>query len=158
MSKQGHSHYFHLHARAPPTEVPGWVDERIPELELELTSNSNSGIELTPTLPRNYNWNLRNWIWNWNLLWVVELELEVQLNWKNGTDPNPGCQAVWWMHKGRNLLRPVAGCLAMWSWRGSCVTQIWGLGCDHRFMLFLFATMGFHIAWSGIFWTPIFVL
>ena len=29
MSKQGHSHYFHLHARVPPTEVPGWVDERI---------------------------------------------------------------------------------------------------------------------------------
>ena len=32
MSKQGHSHYFHLHARAPPTEVPGWVDERMPSV------------------------------------------------------------------------------------------------------------------------------
>ena len=26
---QGRSHYFHLHARAPPTEMPGCVDERI---------------------------------------------------------------------------------------------------------------------------------
>ena len=31
MSKQGPSHYFHLHARAPPTAVPGCVDKRIYE-------------------------------------------------------------------------------------------------------------------------------
>ena len=29
MSKQGPGHYFHLHARVPPTAVPGYVDERI---------------------------------------------------------------------------------------------------------------------------------
>ena len=29
MNKEGPSHYFHLHARAPPTAVPGCVDERI---------------------------------------------------------------------------------------------------------------------------------
>ena len=51
-----------------------------------------------------------------------------------------------------------AGCLAMWSWRESCVTKIWGSGHDHGFVLFLFATTGFHIARSGIFWTPTFVL
>ena len=41
---------------------------------------------------RNWNWNLQNWNWNWNLSWVVELELkiaELELNWKNGIDPNP---------------------------------------------------------------------
>ena len=29
MSKQGPSHYFHLYVRAPPTAVPGCVDERM---------------------------------------------------------------------------------------------------------------------------------
>ena len=29
MNKSGPSHYFHLHARAPPTEVPGCEDERM---------------------------------------------------------------------------------------------------------------------------------
>ena len=29
MNKQRPSHYFHLHARASPTVVPGWEDERI---------------------------------------------------------------------------------------------------------------------------------
>ena len=29
MCKYGPGHYFHLHARAPPTAVPGCVDERI---------------------------------------------------------------------------------------------------------------------------------
>ena len=42
----------------------------------------------------------------------------------------------------------------MWDWPESCVTKIWGLSHDHGFVLFLFATMGFHIARSGIFWTP----
>ena len=54
-----------------------------------------------------------------------------------------------------------AGWFAMWtwwSWRESCITKIWGLGRDHKFVLFLFATMGFHIARSVIFWTPTFVL
>ena len=45
----------------------------------------------------NWNWNLQNWNWNWNLLRVVELEwlelelkiTELELNWKNGIDPNP---------------------------------------------------------------------
>ena len=50
------------------------------------------------------------------------------------------------------------GCLAMWSWRESRITKIWGSGHDHGFVLFLFATTGFHIARSGIFWTPTFVL
>ena len=47
-----------------------------------------------------------------------------------------------------------AGCFDMWSWWGSCVTKILGLSRDHRFVLFLFTTTGFHIAQSGIFWTP----
>ena len=51
-----------------------------------------------------------------------------------------------------------AGCFDMWGWPESCVTKIWGLSHDHGFVLFLFATMGFHIARSGIFWTPTFVL
>ena len=29
MNKQRPGHYFHLHVRAPPTVVPGWVDERM---------------------------------------------------------------------------------------------------------------------------------
>ena len=44
-----------------------------------------------------------------------------------------------------------AGCLAMWSWQESHVTDIWGSGHDHGFVLFLFTTTGFHKAWSGIF-------
>ena len=51
-----------------------------------------------------------------------------------------------------------AGCFDMWDWPESCVTKIWGLSHDHGFVLFLFATMGFHIARSGIFWTPTSVL
>ena len=47
-----------------------------------------------------------------------------------------------------------ADCLGMWSWRESRVTKIWGSGHDHGFVLFLFATTGFHIARSGILWTP----
>ena len=66
--------------------------------------------------------------------------------------------SLWWMHEGRNLLKPVAGCFAMWSWRESRVTKIWGSGHDHGFVLFLFATTGFHIARSGRFWTPTFEL
>ena len=46
-----------------------------------------------------------------------------------------------------------AGCVAMWGWRESRVTKIWGSGHDHGFVLFLFTTMGFHVARSGIFWT-----
>ena len=30
--KQGLSHYFHLHAQAPPAVVPGCVDERMASL------------------------------------------------------------------------------------------------------------------------------
>ena len=30
-----------------------------------------------------------------------------------------------------------AGCSAMWTWRGSRVTKIWGSGHDHGFVLFL---------------------
>ena len=68
--------------------------------------------------------------------------------------------SLWWMHEGSNLLRPVAGCglFWQWDWPESCVTKIWGLSHYHGFVLFLFATMGFHIARSGIFWTPTFVL
>ena len=51
-----------------------------------------------------------------------------------------------------------AGCFDMGSWRESCVTKLWGLSHDHGFVLFLFVTMGFHIARSWIFWTPTFVL
>ena len=51
-----------------------------------------------------------------------------------------------------------AGCLAMWSWRESHVTDIWGSGHDHGFVLFLFTTTGFHIAWSGIFYPNIRVI
>ena len=50
-----------------------------------------------------------------------------------------------------------AGCFDMWDWPESCATKIWGLSHDHGFVLFLFATMGFHIARPGIFWTPTFV-
>ena len=69
--------------------------------------------------------------------------------------------SLWWMHEGRNLLPSLSrdvGCSAMWTWRESRVTKIWGLEHDHEFVLFLFATTGFHIARSGIFWTPTFVL
>ena len=70
--------------------------------------------------------------------------------------------SLWWMHEGRNLLPSLewwdAGCSAMWTWRESRVTKIWGFEHDHGFVLFLFATTGFHIARSGIFWTPTFVL
>ena len=45
-----------------------------------------------------------------------------------------------------------------WDWPESCVTKIWGLSHDHGFVLFLFATMGFHLARLRIFWTPTFVL
>ena len=31
-NKQGPSHYFQLHVRAPPTTVPGWVDERMTQI------------------------------------------------------------------------------------------------------------------------------
>ena len=58
-----------------------------------------------------------------------------------------------WMHEGRNLLKPIAGCglfshVDPTGWR---VTKIWGSEHDHGFVLFLFATTGFHIARSGIF-------
>ena len=68
--------------------------------------------------------------------------------------------SLWWMHEGRNLLKPVVGCglFSMWSWWESRVTKIWGSGHDHGLLLFLFTTTGFHIARSGIFWTPTFVL
>ena len=51
-----------------------------------------------------------------------------------------------------------AGCSAMWTWRELRVTKIWDSEHDHGFVLFLFATTSFHIARSGIFWTPTFVL
>ena len=35
MNKQGPSHYFHLHARAPPTAVPGYVDKRFERLDIK---------------------------------------------------------------------------------------------------------------------------
>ena len=64
--------------------------------------------------------------------------------------------SLWWMHEGSNLLAGAGpwdvGCFDMWDWPESCVTKIWGLSHDHGFVLFLFATMGFHIARSGIFW------
>ena len=66
--------------------------------------------------------------------------------------------SLWWMHEGRNLLRPVAGCGLFGNVDLMGVTKIWGSSRDHRFMLFFFATMGFHIARSGIFFTPTFVL
>ena len=68
--------------------------------------------------------------------------------------------SLWWMHEGRNLLQAYRGMRAgsaMWTWRESRVTKIWGLEYDHGFVLFLFATMGFHIARSGIFFIPTFV-
>ena len=64
---------------------------------------------------------------------------------------------LWWMHEVKSLLRPITECGLFWHVE-SYVTKISGSSHDHGFVLFLFATMGFHTTWSGIFWTPTFVL
>ena len=46
MSKQGPSHYFHLHARAPPMAVPGCVDERM-SASMGLSVASEKGREFS---------------------------------------------------------------------------------------------------------------
>ena len=72
--------------------------------------------------------------------------------------------SLWWMHEVRNLLKPIAGCgLFSHGPEGSRASLKFGVqsmipGHDHGFVLFLFVTTGFHIARSGIFWTPTFVL
>ena len=75
----------------------------------------------------------------------------------------PISKVVLWHLSDNNFTRSAhdtgdVGCSAMWTWRESRVTKIWGSEHDHGFVLFLFATTGFHIARSGIFWTPTFVL
>ena len=47
-----------------------------------------------------------------------------------------------------------AGCLAMWSWRESGVTKIWGSGHDHGFMLISFRYHGFPYSTVGDFLDP----
>ena len=51
MNKQGPSHYFHLHARVPPTAVPGCVDERIKCLEILVNTDSGNGFLHDGTKP-----------------------------------------------------------------------------------------------------------
>ena len=63
--------------------------------------------------------------------------------------------------RGEKFTQACRGMRAVWPCGadGSRASLKFGVqGHDHGFVLFLFATTGFHIARSGIFWTPTFVL
>ena len=102
-------------------------------------------------------------VWNtfvWSCpTWPSRWGMRISIDWPR----LKSCQAVCdecmkgEIYSSRSLSRD-AGCSAMWPLRESRVTKILGLEYDHGFVLFLFATTGFHIARSGIFWTPTFVL
>ena len=47
-----------------------------------------------------------------------------------------------------------AGCLAMWSWRESCVTKIWGSGAWSRIRVISFRYHGFPYSTIGDFLDP----
>ena len=60
MNKYGASHCFHLHARAPPTAVPGCVDERMHDDVRAL--RHNPGLQYPPLhgpvyTPENSRWD-----------------------------------------------------------------------------------------------------
>ena len=82
--------------------------------------------------------------------------MHISIDWKRLKSCQAVCDACM-RGKTYSSLSWDAGCLAMWSWWESCVIKILG-GIDQGFVLFLFATMGCHIARLGIFWTPTLVL
>ena len=100
-------------------------------------------------------------VWNtfvWSCpTWPSRWGMRISIDWPR----LKSCQAVCDECMGAEIYSSLsrdAGCSAMWTWGESRVTKIWGSEHDHGFVLFLFATTGFHIARSGIFWTPTFVL
>ena len=99
-------------------------------------------------------------VWNtfvWNCpTWPSRWGMRISIDWPR----LKSCQAVCdECMKGEIYSQAYRGMrAAMWTWRESRVTKICGSEHDHGFVLFLFATTGFHIARLGIFWTPTFVL
>ena len=100
-------------------------------------------------------------VWNtfvWSCpKWPSRWGMRISINWPRLKSCQAVCDECMRGEIYSSLSRD-AGCSAMWTWRESRVTKIWGSEYDHGFVLFLFATTGFHIARSGIFWTPTFML
>ena len=90
-------------------------------------------------------------VWNtfvWSCpTWPSRWGMHISIDWPR----LKSCQAVCdECMRGEIYSSRDAGCSALWTWRDSRVTKIWGSEHDHGFVLLLFATTGFHIAWSGL--------
>ena len=97
-------------------------------------------------------------VWNtfvWSCpTWPSRWGMRISIDWPRLKSCQAVCDECTWGEIIYSSLSRDAGCLAMWSWRESCVAKIWGSGHDHGFVLFLLRYHGFPYSTIGDFLDP----